>query len=71
MFFARVFEGSQAGGTLRQREWNDAETGRRRVQNTTTGPYGDTHETHLLEMAFAPGRWETWSAGREANRSPG
>ena len=37
------------------------------MQNSTTGPYGDTRETHTLEMAFAPGRWETWSAGREAN----
>jgi|GEM_PF-5267751 len=67
VFFARVFRGSQAGGTLRQREWRDAQTGQRRMQNSTTGPYGDTRETHTLEMVFAPGRWETWSAGREAN----
>jgi hypothetical protein len=67
VFMARIFRGSQAGGTLRQREWNDAAAGLRREQDTTTGPYGDTRETHVLEMAFAPGRWETWSGGPEAN----
>jgi hypothetical protein len=67
VFMARIFRGSQAGGTLRQREWNDAAPGLRREQDTTTGPYGDTRETHVLEMAFAPGRWETWSSGAEAN----
>jgi hypothetical protein len=67
VFFARVLRGSQAGGTLRQREWRDAQTGQRRMQNSTTGPYGDTRETHTLEMVFAPKRWETWSAGGEAN----
>jgi hypothetical protein len=63
VFFARVLEGSQAGGTLRQREWNEAKTGRRRMQDSTTGPYGDTRETHVLEMVFSPGLWETWSTG--------
>jgi hypothetical protein len=67
VFFARVFRGSQAGSTLRQREWRDTQTGQRRMQNSTTGPYGDTRETHTLEMVFAPKRWETWSAGSEAN----
>jgi hypothetical protein len=67
VFLARVFRGSQAGGTLRQREWSEAKTGRRRMQDSTTGPYGDTRETHVLEMVFAPGLWETWSAGPEAN----
>lgn len=67
VFFARVFRGSQAGGTLRQREWRDAQTGQRRMQDSTTGHYGDTRETHTLEMVFAPKRWETWSAGGEAN----
>jgi hypothetical protein len=67
VFLARIFRGSQAGGTLRQREWNDASARLRRVQNSTTGPYGDTRETHVLEMAFAPGRWEVWSSGPEAN----
>jgi hypothetical protein len=66
VFLARVFKGSQAGGTLHQREWIDSTEKLRRQQDSTTGPYGDTHETHVLEMAFAPGRWETWSSGREA-----
>jgi hypothetical protein len=78
VFVARILRGSQAGGTLRrrgseaggtlrQREWNDAAAGLRREQDTTTGPYGDTRESHVLEMAFAPGRWEVWSSGAEAN----
>lgn len=67
VFIARVFRGSQAGGTLRQREWNDSTAGLRREQDTTTGPYGDTRETHVLESVSAPTRWETWSAGSEAN----
>jgi hypothetical protein len=67
VFVARVFRGAEAGGTLRQREWLDSAKGLRREQNSTTGPYGDTRETHVLESVFAPRRWETWSSGREAN----
>jgi hypothetical protein len=67
VLLTRIFRGSQAGGTLRQHEWLDAKAGLRREQDSTTGPYGDTHETHVLELVSAPGRWESWSAGREAN----
>ncbi|HXQ00677.1 MAG TPA: hypothetical protein VN845_11515 [Solirubrobacteraceae bacterium] len=67
VFLARIFRGWQAGGTLRQREWSDAAARLRREQNTTTTQHGDTHEAHVLEMVFAPGRWETWSSGPEAN----
>jgi hypothetical protein len=67
VFLARIFRGWQAGGTLRQREWSDAAAGLRREQNTTTAQRGDTREAHVLEMVFAPGRWETWSSGPEAN----
>jgi hypothetical protein len=64
---ARIFKGSQAGGTLRQREWLDSAKGLRREQDSTTGPYGDTSETHVFESVSAPRRWESWSAGSEAN----
>lgn len=67
VFVARVFRGAEAGGTLRQREWLDSAKGLRREQDSTTGPYGDTRETHVLESVLAPRRWETWSSGREAN----
>ena len=67
VFITRVLRGRQAGGTLLQREWNDAAAGLRRDRDSTTGPYGDTHETHVLEIVDAPGRFEMWSAGREAN----
>jgi hypothetical protein len=67
VFMVHIFRGSQAGGTLRQREWNDAAAGLRREMDTTTGPLGDTGETHVLESVYAPGRWENWSGGREAN----
>ena len=67
VFMTRVLRGKQAGGTLLQREWNDAAAGLRRDRDSTTGPYGDTHETHVLEIVDAPGRFEMWSAGREAN----
>jgi hypothetical protein len=67
VFMTRVLRGSQAGGTLLQREWNDAAAGLRRERDSTTGPYGDTHETHVLEIVDAPGRLEMWSAGREAS----
>jgi hypothetical protein len=67
VFMTGVLRGSQAGGTLLQREWNDAAAGLRRERDSTTGPYGDTRETHVLEIVDAPGRLEMWSAGREAN----
>lgn len=67
VFLTRVLRGSQAGATLRQHEWTDSAANLRREQDSTTGPYGDTHETHVLEIAIAPGRLEMWSAGREAN----
>lgn len=67
VFVTRIFRGSQAGGTLRQREWLDSAAGMRREQDSTTGPYGDRRETHVLETVSARGRWESWSAGREAN----
>jgi hypothetical protein len=67
VFMVHIFRGSQAGGTLRQREWNDAAAGLRREMDTTTGPFGDTGETHVLESVSAPRRWESWSAGSEAN----
>ncbi len=67
VLLTRILRGSQAGGTLRQREWLDSAKGLRREQNSTAGPYGDTHETHVLELVSAPRRWESWSAGREAN----
>jgi hypothetical protein len=67
VFMTRVLRGKQAGGTLLQREWNDAAANLRRDRDSTTGPYGDTHETHVLEIVDAPGRFEMWSAGREAN----
>jgi hypothetical protein len=67
VLITRIFRGTQAGGTLRQREWLDSGAGLRREQDSTTGPYGDTRETHVLESVSAPGRWESWSAGREAN----
>jgi hypothetical protein len=67
VFVTRIFRGSQAGGTLRQREWLDSAAGMKREQDSTTGPYGDTRETHVLETVSAPGRVELWSAGREAN----
>ncbi len=67
VFMTRVLRGIQAGGTLFQREWYDAAAGLRRERDSTTGPYGDTRETHVLEIVDAPGRFEIWSAGREAN----
>jgi hypothetical protein len=67
VFLARVFRGSEAGGTLRQREWIDSSKGLRREQDSTTGPYGDRAETHVLESVTAPRRWESWSAGREGS----
>lgn len=67
VLLTRIFRGSQAGGTLRQHEWLDSAAGLRREQDSTTGPLGDTHETHVLESVSAPGRWESWSAGREAH----
>ena len=65
VFLARVFEGSEAGASLRQREWIDSSKGLRREQVSTTGPYGDRAETHVLESVSAPRRWESWSGGRE------
>ena len=67
VFVTRIFRGSQAGGILRQREWLDSAAGMRREQGSTTGPYGDRSETHVLETVSAPGRVELWSTGREAN----
>jgi hypothetical protein len=67
LFLTRIFRGSEAGGTLRERQWLDSAKGLRREQYSTTGPDGDTHETHVLEFVSAPGRLESWSAGREAN----
>ena len=67
VFVTRVLRGRQAGGRLRQREWNNSAAGLRREQDSTTGPHGDTHETHVLEIVDAPGRLEMWSSGREAN----
>ncbi|HEY5285729.1 MAG TPA: hypothetical protein VIJ50_01320 [Solirubrobacteraceae bacterium] len=67
VFLARVFEGSEAGASLRQREWIDSSKGLRRKQYSTTGPYGDRAERHVLESVTAPGRWENWSAGPERN----
>lgn len=67
VFIVRILRGSQAGGTLHQREWNDAKAGLRRELDSTTGPYGDTGETHVLESVTAPGRSESWSGGSEAN----
>jgi hypothetical protein len=67
VFLTRVFRGSQAGGTLRQHEWLDSAKRLWRERDSTTGPHGDTSETHVLEFVSAPGRWEVWSSGREAN----
>jgi hypothetical protein len=67
VLLTRIFRGSEAGGTLRQREWLDSAKGLRREQDSTTGPYGNTQETHVLESVSAPKRWESWSAGSEAN----
>jgi hypothetical protein len=67
VLLTRIFRGSQAGGTLRQREWLDSAKGLRREQDSTTGPYGNTQETHVLESVSAPKRWESWSTGSEAN----
>jgi hypothetical protein len=66
VFVTRVLRGREAGGTLRQREWNDSAADLRREQDSTTGPYGDARETHVLEIVDAPGRLEMWSSGHEA-----
>lgn len=67
VLLTRISRGNQAGGALRQREWLDSAKGLRREQDSTTGPYGDTHETHVFESVSAPRRWESWSSGSEAN----
>jgi hypothetical protein len=67
VFVTRILRGSEAGGSLRQREWLDSTKGLRREQSSTSGPDGDTREKHVLESVSAPRRWESWSTGHEAN----
>jgi hypothetical protein len=59
-----ILRGPNVGATLRQQEWVQTSERLRRELDTITGPGSRT--ALRRDWAFAPGKYELWSSGREA-----
>lgn len=64
-FVTHVYRGSDAGATLRQREWVQAAGARRRELNTLSEPGARPGAANVSDWVFAPQRWEVWTAMSE------
>jgi hypothetical protein len=63
----RIYRGPNAGSTLRQQEWIEASTARRRELDTITEPRGRSQSTRVRDWSFAPRASESWESGRGSN----
>ncbi len=62
-----VYRGPHAGSTLRQQEWIEAASARRRELDTITEAHGRARSTRVSDWSFSPPAFERWESEHESN----